>query len=139
MKYQRFRCRRVRKRETAYKTNGILAKHHAGLSPAPAVGQPVAGMPADDVSFGSQLYGLFGCQGIACFKMLVPFANYCADNCATANCQQLPAFHYTSHTICGNLKIPLKYNHLWMPWKSLSRTRCWHSRVWGLGARVSRC
>ena len=28
MKYQRFRGRRVRKRETAYKTNGILTKHH---------------------------------------------------------------------------------------------------------------
>ena len=27
MKYQRFRGRRVRKRETAYKTNGILTKH----------------------------------------------------------------------------------------------------------------
>ena len=29
MKYKRFRGRRVRKRETAYKTNGILTKHHS--------------------------------------------------------------------------------------------------------------
>ena len=28
MKYQRFRGRRVRKRETAYKSNDILSKHH---------------------------------------------------------------------------------------------------------------